>query len=210
MRPTGHIYQASPKGVDKPFRQGEILSGVLRMRLDLQTLGTASEGILVVTHVYAVMLTQDCDLEQDFRTREAGGAPNANALSRRIPNILPGNVTTAEELKAANNLQGDLWRRVPQNKDERYHRPSGGRTGLRCAGSGIARDGHRFQTILHPSNRRALPARGTPGDPAAVRAEVALPGAPQRPVLLLSQSGGPARGSLQRAGGEIISPSTSG
>jgi hypothetical protein len=104
-----------------PFRQGEILSNVLRIRLDLQTMGTATEGILLVTHVYAIVLTQDCDLEQDFRVRYSGGALDRSDLSRQIPNVLLGNVTTAEELKTSNKLQGDLWRRVPQNKDERYH-----------------------------------------------------------------------------------------
>jgi len=71
-----------------------------------------------IRHPQAVVITQDCDLEQDFKARQA--ASSKNAADKLIPNILLLEAISATELLAG--LSGsDIRKRVRQNKDERYH-----------------------------------------------------------------------------------------
>jgi hypothetical protein len=63
-----------------------------------------------------MILTQDCDLEQDFRAR--AGQTGADKL---IPSILFSEVVTAEELRGSAGINSTIWPRVRMNKDERYH-----------------------------------------------------------------------------------------
>jgi hypothetical protein len=59
-------------------------------------------------------LSQDCDLDLDFKARQ--GQVGADKI---IPNVLFCEATTAEQLKGRLD-RSDLWRRVKDNKDERY------------------------------------------------------------------------------------------
>jgi hypothetical protein len=66
-------------------------------------------------HHYAVVLTQECELDQDFKARQGANKPD-----KLIPNLLFCQVSTAEEIRGT--ISGsDIWKRVWQNKDERYH-----------------------------------------------------------------------------------------
>lgn len=119
MQPVISIYRASQVGTGVCLRQGEILSNLIRFRIDLATLGTESVGLTTVIHELAVILTQDCDLEQDFKVR--GTDPLSN---KRIPNVLFANVSAAEALRGTPQTTGidsKMWKRISQNKDERYH-----------------------------------------------------------------------------------------
>lgn len=60
------VYRAAPVDALLAFHQGEILSSVVQSRLDLVTLDTSAEVYVRVLHPLAAILTQDCDLEQDF------------------------------------------------------------------------------------------------------------------------------------------------
>jgi len=73
-------------------------------------------NIREILHGYAVILTQDCDLEQDFAARQQGDVNN-----KWIPNILFCDVISAEQLKGDNALYSTLWKEVKINKSERYH-----------------------------------------------------------------------------------------
>ncbi len=119
MRPSAHIYRTSQSRPGVCLRQGEILSNVVRIRLDLATLGTEAMGIITVTHELAVVLTQDCDLAQDFTVRLAGRESDKN-----LPNILFCNVAKADDLRGTPQTTGinsEMWKRISQNKDDRYH-----------------------------------------------------------------------------------------
>jgi len=104
------IYKTSVAG-DR-IRQGEILSNVLQVHLSLETLTAAEPVADFKKHPFAIVLTQDCDLEQDFERRQENEEPT-------LPNVLFCEVVTEDELKDA--IPGsDIWKRVRANKDERY------------------------------------------------------------------------------------------
>jgi len=70
-----------------------------------------------VHHPLAVILTQDCDLEQDFKARQGHVAAD-----KQIPSLLFCEVATAEDLYGfVKQTNKKLWDRIRINKDERYH-----------------------------------------------------------------------------------------
>jgi hypothetical protein len=102
-----------------PLRQSEILSDVVQRRQSFRSLGTDKRELEEIRHPHAVVVTQDCDLEQDFKARlEEPSTPNV--ADKVIPNILLLEAISVTELLAG--LAGkDIRKRVRQNKDERYH-----------------------------------------------------------------------------------------
>lgn len=114
------IYEASPeKG---PLRQGEIVSNLVQAHLTIESIESLFSGstprleISPKTHPFAIITTQDCDLEQDFKARSGDAAKD-----KLLPNIMFCEMFTADELRDKDWMVGDLWKRIPQNKDERYH-----------------------------------------------------------------------------------------
>lgn len=108
------IYRASIAKTDSPLRQGEILTSVVQVKLDVASL--QSDPVLIrISHPFAVVLTQDCDLDQDFRANQ-----DAVAHDKKLPSILLGEVATAEELRSSASLKSPQWARAKINKDERF------------------------------------------------------------------------------------------
>lgn len=94
------------------LHQGEILVGLVQFVPDTET-GRASAGevpLRGVTHEYAIVMSQDCDLEQDFS--EGPGS--------QLPDLLMCQVVTAQQLRAAHGINSTLWRQVKQNSHHRY------------------------------------------------------------------------------------------
>ena len=101
------------------LHQGENISGLVQMKMNVSSLA-ASEGQVAdfVIHPYAIIASQDCDLEQDFELHQSGHAP---ALGQQLPSILFCEVGEADKVRVGPpNLKSDIWRRVKTNKDERY------------------------------------------------------------------------------------------
>jgi hypothetical protein len=75
-------------------------------------MGETDLSVVRVDYSYVVVLSQSCDLQQDFAGRQSE--------KPQLPDVLLCHVPTAEELRA---LCGgsDIWKRIRQNKDERYH-----------------------------------------------------------------------------------------
>ena len=110
------VYCASPS--EGPIRQGEILSGLTELR----AVGPTSEEdgdqpAEVVKHPFAVVLTQDCDLDFDFKARQ----PATTLPHKLLPNILLAELWLAEQLRGKHDVNHGVWKRVKQNMDERYH-----------------------------------------------------------------------------------------
>ena len=106
----------SPQAKGDRLRQGSVVVGLIQTRQRLETIGAADALVLdEEIHPYALVLTQDCDLERDFERR--GGKSGAGSP---LANVLLCEATTTVLLKG-NLPQGkDIWKRVIQNKDERY------------------------------------------------------------------------------------------
>lgn len=106
------IYRPSPN--NGQLYQGEVVSNVVQARLEIESVGqTENVQVSYSIHPYAIVLTQDCDLESDY-LRRTGGRPN----SPGVPSILFCEVAEAATFRAG--VGGDIWRRLTQNKDERY------------------------------------------------------------------------------------------
>jgi len=101
--------------VDERLRQGEILAGLIQVKQQLNSIGTTDFRVDLITHPFAIILTQDCELAQDFKLRSENG--EAPAL---LENILFAETVTTLELKGKLPPGKDIWKRVIQNKDERY------------------------------------------------------------------------------------------
>lgn len=122
------MFLRSPSG--EAIRQGEILTGVRayqvvaqEMRDEPQT-GDDSQFIESIRHPYAVVLTQDCDLAQDFRDRRAlSSAEEFKKSHRAIPTIFLLEVSTAMELKhdPRRYLNSKEMQQVVRNNHLRYH-----------------------------------------------------------------------------------------
>ena len=108
------IYRPSIPG--EPLRQGEILSDLIQAVIDLDSIDTDEKIINHITHAYAIIASQDCDLDWDYKARQG-----KTEAYKKIPNILFCEVVTAEELRGRADINSRTWRRIGINKDERYH-----------------------------------------------------------------------------------------
>jgi hypothetical protein len=104
----------------EPLRQGEVLTGVIQRRRSFRSLGENNPELEEIQHPYVLVVSQDCDLEQDHRQRTNTEAP-ANTSDKLMPNVLLVQAVKAQELIAALPKGKDIYKRVIQNKDERYH-----------------------------------------------------------------------------------------
>jgi len=116
--PEVRVYIRSSEG-DR-LRQGEILEALPQVRLALGSVGDggAVESPEVETdpHPLGVVLSQDCDLEQDYDARKTSAGI--------LPNILLCDVFNAAQLKAKlkerDRLGSKEWRMVRQNNNPRF------------------------------------------------------------------------------------------
>lgn len=111
-----NIYLATAPGIDSPLLQGEILTGLIEHRLVSSSLTDAAPEFTPVTHPYALILSQDCDLEQDYRVRFPL-APNSDKL---VPSILFCEASDAESVLSADGMNSKISKRIAQNNDDRY------------------------------------------------------------------------------------------
>ena len=106
-----------PSVPSTPLKQAELISNLPQFILSPTSFNSQDEKVLNErTHKWAIILTQDCDLEWDFKTRnEQSGDEN-----KLIPSVLICEVTTAQELKSGPSMNSEIWKLVRQNKNERY------------------------------------------------------------------------------------------
>ena len=88
--------------------QGEIVEGVIQVRQTLETIGVNGAPRLdEIQHPFAIVMTQDCDLEQDFFLR-----PGANEGPSPLVSILFCEAITTSELKGRVPQGKDIWKRA--------------------------------------------------------------------------------------------------
>lgn len=113
------------------LRQGEIISGLVQVVAALETIGS-DEGEKAQKQEYdlAIVVSQDCDLQQDFDSRQ-----NGTSLHRRLSDILFCQVEKADDVRFATNnaiadeedkarssllKSRDVWKKIQENNDFRY------------------------------------------------------------------------------------------
>jgi hypothetical protein len=96
--------------------QGEILSDLVQTQLEIASVGVdAPVRVSQKHHPFAIILSQGCDLDLDFKAR-AGHVKE----DKLLPHVLFCEVFTAAELKGSGGMNSQIWGRVQKNKDERY------------------------------------------------------------------------------------------
>ena len=107
------MYHPSTEGA---LRQGEIVTGIRQAMLVVDTLESELPEIEFRSHPFAIVLSQDCDLDQDLRARQSRDPSAANRL---IHSVLFAEVSVATEVRG--RVPPNIWDRIKKNKDERYH-----------------------------------------------------------------------------------------
>jgi hypothetical protein len=96
--------------------QGEVVSGLIQIKQNVESIGSdGAISIVESVHPFAIVLTQDCDLEQDARSRFEGGDGKS-----QLVNVLFCEAIETSTLKGQVPSGKDIWKRIIQNKDERY------------------------------------------------------------------------------------------
>ncbi len=119
--------------------QGEIVANLIQVRLTPETVRAESPRGSPIVHPFAIVLSQDCDLEQHYRhmTQKPQAKPT-------LPNVLFCEAVLALTLRGAAG-GSDVWKRVRQNKDERYHCLEGIPAGEDSTNEGIGALGIDFK-----------------------------------------------------------------
>lgn len=91
------------------LRQGELLSNVTHIKIDISTIEQESPDLEVIIKDYVVVLTQECDLLQDYNKRQEGQQSDLQSIlfcEARLITEMPSTVSK------------DKFR---QNEVQRYH-----------------------------------------------------------------------------------------
>ena len=148
-----NIYARSSDG---PVRQGEVISSLREVHLSVETeFNETNPNVIFRDHPFAIVLSQDCDLEQDFNTRSDGGTTSElSALNNLLSGVILCEAVKASDLREAGpDMDSKTWKRVKFNKDERYHFLAGVPAAADLQGEGLpelALDFKKYFTI--PAN----------------------------------------------------------
>ncbi|MEB3249047.1 MAG: hypothetical protein VKK07_06855 [Merismopediaceae bacterium] len=110
------IYLASDK--DSSLRQGEIVTGVIQYTpvIDEMTKELQELSFTPVICPYAIVITQDCDLDWDYKARKINDNP-----AKLLNSIILCEITTAESIKSADGMNRKEWDLVVAHRHERYY-----------------------------------------------------------------------------------------
>jgi len=110
------------------FCQGDILRDISTVVWAKETEGGSGVEIEERKLPYAVVLTQDCDLEQDYASRSDLTLPNHDKYLQSIlicPAYQAAQLRKGTHLESLGlrmqNISSDPWRQVAQNNNYRYH-----------------------------------------------------------------------------------------
>lgn len=132
-------YEASVLG---PIRQGEIISGLPQVKLDLIGIEAGEYRINLEVHPFVIVTSQDCDLNWDYQA--AHGEPSA-PYGSQVPNILCCMAIEADKLRQNSQLNSSKWRRVIKDDEERYQIINEVRPEEDAVGSGLPQLGVDFK-----------------------------------------------------------------
>jgi hypothetical protein len=114
------IYQPSVKNTS--LRQGEILTNVVQYRPTINASSQLSEDISfdVIVHPYAIVITQDCDLDWDYRARQEARGQSSKLLN----SVILCEIDTAKGVRAIADkglMNSKEWNLVENHRHERFY-----------------------------------------------------------------------------------------
>lgn len=108
-----NIYEASKE--QGALRQGEIISNLHSYKVDIATMGTDEVSFTINDYPFAIIVSQDCDLDWDYKARQ-----NLTSQKKLIPNVLFCEISAAVDIRHATGINSNIWEKIKVNKDERY------------------------------------------------------------------------------------------
>ena len=127
-----NMFQCAPSGVECALTQCEIISGLIVHQIDVETISVHTKDLLdqqprpvrakPIKHPYAIVVSQDCDLTQDYSFRFKGIGKPRNAIS----NILFCEAMIADDLVYGDEHgkvfeEGAIRQDYRKNNDFRFH-----------------------------------------------------------------------------------------
>jgi hypothetical protein len=112
------MYRASNE--KEALRQGEILTGIIQF-VPIPAESSSDEKNIQfksILHPYAIIITQDCDLDWDYTARQSGGKAN-----KLLNSVIFCEVYTAEDIRYDKNreMNSSEWNLVKTNRHQQYH-----------------------------------------------------------------------------------------
>ena len=112
------MFSRPPVGIGNALRQGEILSNVIELQVDPQTIenvdAVSTYDLEPVKHPYAVIVSQDCDLEQGYNFTIS----NRGNRRHELPSILFCHAEDVDEFRKS-HLYRSLFEEGPFRRDFR-------------------------------------------------------------------------------------------
>lgn len=114
MPPVDSIYEVSTAA--GALRQGELLSGLIQRVVDIESLAEGRPRVARQEHPFVIVVSQDCDLDWDFKARTNEAAPR-----KFIPNVLFCEVSDVETFRGTGEINAKRFEQFRSNRDMRYH-----------------------------------------------------------------------------------------
>lgn len=110
------IYQVSDKG--SSLRQGEILTGVVQYNPVINEMPKEFQELSFtpIIHPYAIVITQDCDLDWDYKARGTNDNP-----AKLLNSIVLCEIDTAESIRSTDGMNRKEWELVVAHRHERFY-----------------------------------------------------------------------------------------
>ena len=111
-------YQPSLKNTS--LRQGELLSNLIQYSPVASEISSEGGDLAFeqIIHPYAIVVTQDCDLDWDYRARQSDNSQPSKLLN----SIILCEISTAEEVrKPSENMNSKEWKLVESHRHERFY-----------------------------------------------------------------------------------------
>ncbi|KAM3094949.1 hypothetical protein ACKFKF_26210 [Phormidesmis sp. 146-12] len=113
------IYQALDKG--SSLRQGEILTGVTQYNPVIDEIPKEFQNFqelafTPIMHPYAIVITQDCDLDWDYKARGISDNP-----AKLLNSIVLCEIGTAETIRSTDGMNRKEWELVVAHRHERFY-----------------------------------------------------------------------------------------
>lgn len=118
---ASRIYAKSEN--DAPVRQGEIIRGLDQLVYSKLPVNAQSEhDISVKNHPYAIVVSQDCDLDWDYTERFGGGAaPREHRLMSDVLFCVVSEAKFVRHNPDKSFMNSSKWDQVKTNREERFH-----------------------------------------------------------------------------------------
>lgn len=110
------VYQASNKG--SSLRQGEILTGVVQYNPIINEIPKEFQELSFtpIIHPYAIVVTQDCDLDWDYKAREDNDNP-----AKLLNSIVLCEIDTAAAIRSTDGMNSKEWGLIEAHRHEKFY-----------------------------------------------------------------------------------------